>query len=84
MPCTHDAEPRDYMYFIFMVLVTLSGHLFILAMEVIKGKRVKAQNLAYVILFQMVVIIKIFYSQYNCLYLYFGMYLCWDHNTIVI
>ena len=36
------------MFFVFMVLVTLSGHLLILAMETIKGKRTRPRNIVYV------------------------------------
>lgn len=44
-PCDDDAEPRDYLYFIFMILVTLSGHLFILAMEAIKAQRTRTRTI---------------------------------------
>ena len=47
-PCNDDAVPRDYMFFVFMVLLTLSGHLLILAMEAIKGKRTRPRNIMYV------------------------------------
>jgi len=40
-PCNEDADLRDYMFFVFMVLLTVSGHLIILAVEAIKGLKAK-------------------------------------------
>jgi len=40
-PCNEDADLRDYMFFVFMVLLTLSGQLIILAVEAIKGLKAK-------------------------------------------